>query len=81
MAQGVETFRTISATLVAVRGCWLSAEDKSRRKILLWGHPLLVDNTMYTIISTLWSSMPTKKTAMGLFKVNEIKVNEFIVNE
>ena len=32
---------------MAARGCWLSPEGKSRRKFLLWGHPLVVGNTIY----------------------------------
>ncbi len=29
---------------MAIKGCWLPSEGKTRRKIILWRHPLLVGN-------------------------------------
>ena len=38
-------------TLVVVRGCWLLDKEISKRKFLLWGHPLVVGNMI------VWSAV------------------------
>jgi len=44
-------WHNVSTTLVVVKGCWLLTKEISKRKILVWGHPLLVHNKAEVVVT------------------------------